>query len=213
MAAPPPLLIGTSNEDKIRELRELLAGVPYTILTPADLALTLEVEETGSTFAENAVLKALAYARAAGTLALADDSGLEIDALGGEPGVYSARWAGADATYPERFELLLARLADVPAERRTARYQCVMAVAAPPPRGLLGQAVGTWEGRIAEAPRGTGGFGYDPIFLLPESGRTVGELARAQKQRQSHRARAAQGVRVLLMQLAAADTAPAQVDA
>lgn len=203
MAALPSLLLATSSADKIRELRDILSDLPYRLVTPTELGVRLEVEESGTTFAENAALKARAYAAAAGCLALADDSGLEIDALGGEPGVYSARWAGDEVGYPARCRLLLERLADVPAERRTARYQCVITLAAPPPRGLIGQAVGTWEGRIADTPRGSGGFGYDPIFLLPELGQTVGELAPAEKHRRSHRAQAAIGIREVLGNLTA----------
>jgi XTP/dITP diphosphohydrolase len=160
-----------------------------------------EVAETGQTFAENAIFKAVGYAGATGLLALADDSGLEIDALGGEPGIYSARWAGAEVTYPQRFELILRRLAGVAGERRTARYRCAIAIAGPGGAGLRGVAEGTLEGWIADAPRGSGGFGYDPLFYVPELGRTVGELSAAQKHQISHRARAASAARDLLSQL------------
>ncbi len=185
------------------------------------MGIDLDVEETGATFAENATLKAIAYAAAADMLAVADDSGLEIDALGGEPGVYSARWAGEHVTYPERFRILLARLADVPPERRTARYRAAIAIAAPIVEGsdagsagtgvgahtatLLGLAEGTLEGRITESPRGTEGFGYDPIFLVPELGRTVAELTPAEKHGISHRARAAAGAQAILLRLVAGE--------
>jgi len=196
------LLIASGNAHKVEEFRAILAGLPYALLGLRDAGVTGEVEETGATFAANAILKAEGYARMTGLLALADDSGLEIDALGGEPGVYSARWAGPDVTYPERFRLLAARLAGVPDARRTARYRCVIAVAGPGDAGLRGTAEGTLEGRIVDEPRGTGGFGYDPIFYLPGLGRTVGELAPEEKHRISHRARAAAGARDLLLRLA-----------
>lgn len=196
------LLIATTNPHKIREFREILVGLPYELATPLDLGLSIEVEETGATFAENAALKATAWADAAHMLALADDSGLEIDALGGEPGIYSARWAGEDISYEERFRILLARLADVPAERRTARYRAAIAVAEPAPDGLCGMVEGTLEGQIASAPAGSGGFGYDPIFYVPDQQRTVGQMSAEEKHRISHRARAAEAARVLLQRLA-----------
>ena len=196
------LLIATTNPHKIREFREILVGLPYELATPLDLGLSIEVEETGATFAENAALKATAWADAAHMLALADDSGLEIDALGGEPGIYSARWAGEDISYEERFRILLARLADVPAERRTARYRAAIAVAEPAPAGLCGVVEGTLEGQIASAPAGSGGFGYDPIFYVPDQQRTVGQMSAEEKHRISHRARAAEAARVLLHRLA-----------
>lgn len=196
------LLIATTNPHKVREFRDLLVGLPYDVVSPDDVGLALAVEETGTTFAENAILKATAWADASGLLALADDSGLEIDALGGEPGIYSARWAGEDISYEERFLILLARLADVPAERRTARYRAAIAVAEPAPVGLRGVVEGTLEGRIAFAPAGSGGFGYDPIFYVPEEERTVGQMSDAEKHRISHRARAAALARALLQRLA-----------
>lgn len=202
--APTPrrLLIATTNPHKIQEFREILVGLPYELVSPRDLALSLEIEETGQTFAENAILKATAWADASGLLALADDSGLEIDALGGEPGIYSARWAGENISYPERFRLLLARLADVSAERRTARYRAAIAVAEPMPVGLRGVVEGTLEGQIAFAPAGNGGFGYDPIFYVPDQHRTVGQMSAEEKHRISHRARAAAAARALLRRLA-----------
>jgi len=203
--APEPrdLLIATTNPHKIEEFRAIFADLPYRLVSPADVGLALDVEETGTTFAENARLKAIAYADASGLLALADDSGLEIDALGGEPGIYSARWAGENVSYPERFKMLFARLAGVPAEQRTARYRCAIAIAEPAPRGLVGEVEGTLEGVIAEQPRGSGGFGYDPIFYVPEKSRTVGEMSAEEKHRISHRARAAAAARPILMALAA----------
>ncbi|MGH8258894.1 MAG: RdgB/HAM1 family non-canonical purine NTP pyrophosphatase, partial [Steroidobacteraceae bacterium] len=149
------------------------------------------VEETGATFTDNALLKARNASQAAGLAALSDDSGIEVDALGGRPGVRSARYAGEGATDRQNLDKLLAALSEVPAERRTARYRCVIAFVASPadPQPVL--AAGCWEGRIATAPRGGGGFGYDPIFLPREAGgRTAAELVRAEKDTVSHRAQA-----------------------
>jgi XTP/dITP diphosphohydrolase len=200
------LLLATTNPHKIEELRAILAGLPYELVSPNDIGLALQVEETGTTFAENAILKATAWADAADMLTLAEDSGLEIDALGGEPGIYSARWAGEDVSYEERFRILLRQLADVPAERRTARYHAAMAIARAAPVGVLGVFEGTLEGQIAFAPAGSGGFGYDPIFYVPEQQRTVGQMSAEGKHLISHRARAAAAARELLQQLAKAPT-------
>ena len=196
------LLIATTNPHKVREFRDLLVGLPYELVTPNDLDLALEIAETGATFVENAILKATAWANASGLLALADDSGLEIDALGGEPGIYSARWAGDDVSYEQRFQILLARLAEAPAEQRAARYRADIAIASPAPVGLRGVVEGTLEGQIAFAPAGSGGFGYDPIFYVPEERRTVGQMSDAEKHVISHRARAATLARALLQRLA-----------
>lgn len=188
LSALPRLVLATTNAHKIEELRYLLATARYAVVDPGQLGLDLDVPETGSTFAENAAIKALAWARAAGMLALADDSGLEIDALHGEPGIYSARWAGPNVPYSERNRLLVARVADLRPDQRTARYRCAVAVA--DADQVLIATEGVLEGRIAEAPRGHGGFGYDPIFEVPSMGRTVGELSAAEKHQISHRARA-----------------------
>ena len=203
MSSNPRIVLASTNQHKIEEFRALLADVPCELIGPAELGLAVEVEETGTTFHENAVLKAIAYAEAANLPALADDSGLEIDALGGEPGVYSARWAGEDVPYDERFSILFERLASVADEQRTARYHCVIAVAQPAPHGLYTVVDGTLEGRIAREACGSGGFGYDPIFYVPEKGRTVGEMAPAEKHAISHRGRAAAAVREPLKHLLA----------
>ncbi|HEU4781826.1 MAG TPA: RdgB/HAM1 family non-canonical purine NTP pyrophosphatase [Ktedonobacterales bacterium] len=208
----PCLLLATTNPHKIEELRAILAGLPYQLVSPSDIGLALEIEETGTTFAENAMLKATAWADAADMLTLAEDSGLEIDALGGEPGIYSARWAGEGVSYEERFCILLGRLADVPAERRTARYHAAMVIARPAPVGVLGLFEGTLEGQIAFAPAGSGGFGYDPIFYVPEQQRTVGQMSAEGKHLISHRARAAAAARDLLRQLAETPTNEPQPD-
>lgn len=184
------VLLATTNAHKIQEFREILADEPFELIGPGELGLSVALAETGTTFEQNAVLKALAYAEAAGMPTLADDSGLEIDALGGEPGVYSARWAGEGTPYPERFRILFDRLRDVPDERRTARYRAAIAFAEPPPYGLWDVVHGTLEGRIGREAAGAGGFGYDPIFVVPSDGRTVGQMAAAEKHRISHRGRA-----------------------
>ncbi|HEU5366974.1 MAG TPA: RdgB/HAM1 family non-canonical purine NTP pyrophosphatase, partial [Ktedonobacterales bacterium] len=190
------LLLATTNPGKLREYREIFTELPFRLTTLDEQGIDLDVEETGATFAENALLKARAYAQASGLLTLADDSGLEIDALGGEPGVYSARWPTADTTYPERFKLIFERLADLSPERRTARFRCVIALARPD--GWHEMVEGTVEGIIADAPRGANGFGYDPIFYVPALGATTAELSPEEKHRISHRGRAALAARDVL---------------
>ena len=184
------LLIATSNAGKLREYRRILDELPLRVASPADVGLSIEVEETGETFEENARLKAEAYSRASGLPALADDSGLEVDALDGFPGVRSSRWIeGSD---DDRVRALLDRMRDVPDERRTARFRAVACLARP--RGLVRTAAGTVEGRIARQPRGEGGFGYDPVFLVEDGGYegevTVAELEPEEKDGLSHRGRA-----------------------
>lgn len=196
----PNLLLATTNAGKIREFRELLAGSGWTLLTPAEVGLDLTVEETGDSYAENARLKAEAYARASGLTALADDSGIEVDALDGAPGVHSARYAGQDTTHAHKIKVLLAAIRDVPPERRTARFRAVIAIS--PPQGPTRYAEGVCEGAIAERPSGAGGFGYDPIFLVGDSGRTMAELSVAEKNIVSHRARALRAAAAILEELA-----------
>ncbi len=190
------LLLATTNRHKLEEYYTIFSDLPLTLQSLREVYIDMDVEETGQTFAENAQLKALAYAGASGMLSLADDSGLEIDALGGAPGVLSARFAGQDTPYEERFRLLIEQLRGLTGEQRRARFCCAIALAEPD--GYCRVVEGTIEGVVAESPRGTGGFGYDPIFLLPELGRTFAELTTEQKNRISHRGRAAQFARVLL---------------
>jgi XTP/dITP diphosphohydrolase len=184
-----PVILASGNPGKLRELQVLLAPLGWQLIPQQQLGIAAAAE-TGATFQENALLKAR-HAAAAGALpALADDSGIEVDALGGRPGVRSARYAGEHATDRENLEKLLAELRDVAPQDRRARYQCVIAYVrrATDPRPLL--AAGAWEGAIALAPRGTGGFGYDPIFVPQGDGRTAAELAAAEKDAVSHRAQA-----------------------
>lgn len=190
----PRLVLATANAGKIRELRALLADLPLRAASAAEIGLDPTVEETGLTFQANAVLKARACAAAAGLPALADDSGLEVDALGGFPGIHSARWVtGADAA---RVAALLERLAGLEQQRRGARFHAVAALAWPD--GRVATASGTVNGRIAERPAGVAGFGYDPVFLVEDGGhcgrRTMAELAPEEKNRLSHRARAVRGL-------------------
>jgi len=200
----PDLVLASLNPGKLVELRVLLeaTGLDLEVAGPADLGLDLDVEETGDAFEANAVLKARAWAAAAGLPALADDSGLEVDALGGAPGIRSARWVpGSDEA---RVAALLDRLSGVPDAARTARYRAVVALARPGTAEVATSA-GTVEGRIARAPRGRGGFGYDPVFLVEDGGhqgdRTMAELSAAEKDRISHRARALLGLRAALAAL------------
>lgn len=184
----PRLLLGTNNHDKVQELRALLAGSNWTVLAPADLGLRVDIEENGDTYGENAALKARTFAHASGVTTLADDSGLEVDALGGRPGVFSSRYGGADAGSNEKILLLLAELRGVPEPRRTARFRCVIAIATPDSE--LTEFEGVLDGHIALSARGANGFGYDPVFLVQESNRTLAELAANEKDLVSHRAKA-----------------------
>jgi XTP/dITP diphosphohydrolase len=188
----------------VREYQALLAGLPCQVTWLDALGVSFEVEETGATFAENAGLKARAYASATGLLTWADDSGLEVDALAGQPGVYSARYgAPAASTDAERVALLLANLAAVPDAQRSARFHCVVALATP--AGAVRTADGVCEGRIAHAPRGQHGFGYDPVFLTADYGYsyTMAELDAGRKNEISHRGRAARRARQILAEMLA----------
>jgi XTP/dITP diphosphohydrolase len=187
------VVLATSNPGKQRELQSLLAPLGYEVLLQSSLGIDAP-EETGATFEANALLKARHAARLAGLPALADDSGLEVDALGGRPGVRSARYAGVGASDASNNALLLAELAGLPRESRGARYRCVLAFvrSAEDPEPLL--VSGTWEGRIGDRLRGSGGFGYDPLFIPAGLDSTAAELPAAEKNRVSHRGRALQAL-------------------
>ena len=189
------LLIATHNAGKLAELRELLRDAPRALVSLSDVGIDVDVEETGYTLEANAALKATTYARLACLPALADDSGLEVDALGGAPGVHSARYAGSGATDAERIAKLLDNLAAHP-QPWTARFRCVIAIASPD--GVVELHSGACEGVIISAPRGDNGFGYDPIFYLPEQNRTMAELSDAEKNAISHRGIAARKATVAL---------------
>ncbi|MGE3270532.1 MAG: non-canonical purine NTP pyrophosphatase, partial [Chloroflexota bacterium] len=187
MSAPlPQVLLGTTSSGKIRELREMLADLPVQVVVPADLGINLDVEEGETSFVANAMLKARAFRRASGVLTIAEDSGFEVDALGGEPGVISARWGGTD--YVVKNQLIIDRLAGLPDEQRGCRYITVLAIATLD--GKVYRRTGTCTGLVARAPAGSGGFGYDPIFLVPDLGRTMAEIPQSAKAAISHRGRA-----------------------
>jgi len=195
----PKLLLATNNAGKAAEYRQLLAGCGWELVTPSELGLSLPAEETGDTYEENARMKALEAARVGGLHALADDSGLEVDALAGEPGPRAARFGGERATYQEKMSLLLEHLEGVPPEERGCRFVCVIAIA--DPQGGVRLCRGECRGLVAAAPQGEGGFGYDPIFYLPERGLTMAQLSAEEKNAISHRGRAAQVARQILREL------------
>ncbi len=192
------LVAATRNSGKLREISDLLSRLDVTVRALGDYPGAPEPEETGATFFENAVIKAVAAASYTGEVAVADDSGLVVDALGGAPGVMSARYGGNGASDQGRYEKLLAEMEHVPDADRTARFVCVVAVASPD--GSVSSSEGVVEGAIARAPRGTGGFGYDPVFLIPELGLTFGELPAVAKNGMSHRARALAGAEPLILE-------------
>ena len=195
------LLIATRNPGKVLEYQHLLRDVPVQLVSLDDLGITEEVEETGDTFRENAWLKAHTYSALGGVLTLSDDSGLEVDALGGAPGVHSARYGGAAcASDTERVDLLLSNLAGVPWEQRTARFRCFIAICRP--GGVEVSVVGSVAGMIQYEPQGDGGFGYDPVFYLPSFAQTIAQIPMEEKNRISHRADAAHRAVPALQRLA-----------
>jgi XTP/dITP diphosphohydrolase len=198
------LLVATNNPGKLEEYRRLLCNLPLEITNLSDERIDFEPEETGSTFEENAILKASVFAERSGLLTLADDSGLEIDALGGAPGVHSARYGGTQRGEDvRRYELVLRQLEGVPWAERSARFRCVVAIATP--EGQVHAAEGVVEGIIGFEPQGKHGFGYDPIFFIPEFDRTMAQLPPETKNRISHRARAAWKALPIIRQLVKRD--------
>ncbi len=195
----PDLLLASQNPGKLNEMRQLVDGLRFRVVGPRELGIEDAPEETGDTFLANATQKALHYARRSGLLTVADDSGLSVDALGGEPGLYSSRFGGEGASDLERNLLLLEKLRDVPWERRGARF--TSAVVAARPGQVLFSAQEEVVGRIALETRGANGFGYDPLFFYPPFGRTFGESAREDKDRVSHRGKAFARLRAFLAQL------------
>ena len=182
------LVLATTNPDKQEELVSLLRDLGYTIRTMDEFDSVPRVIEDGETCQANAMKKATALARHTGLLVLADDTGLEVEALGGRPGVYAARYAGEEATYEDNWRKLLRELKGVPADKRVARFRTAVAIAEP--SSQVEVVEGVLDGRITESPSGTEGFGYDPVFLVPELGKTLAQLTLEQKNRISHRARA-----------------------
>ncbi len=196
------IVLASNNHGKLSELRALLSDLPLHVLSVREaLGTTLEVVEDGATFEDNAILKARAVCQATQLLALADDSGLEVDALGGRPGVRSARFAGEHATDAENNAALLRELENVPETERQARFRCVLALLSPF-GGAPRLVTGACEGNIARTPRGAGGFGYDPLFLVEgQAGRAMAELTDAEKNQVSHRGKAVRALRPLLIQV------------
>ncbi|HXU88616.1 MAG TPA: RdgB/HAM1 family non-canonical purine NTP pyrophosphatase [Methylomirabilota bacterium] len=192
------LLVASLNRAKVRELVSLLGELPYVVVPLADVPGATLPEETAETYERNALLKARAALSLGADVVLADDSGLEVDALGGAPGVHSARFGGPELDDAGRTALLLERLRGVPPDRRTARFRCVIALV--DSAGAVRTVEGLVEGRIAETPRGRGGFGYDPVFFHPGLGRTFGELTDSDKAHVSHRGLAARAARALLLE-------------
>jgi XTP/dITP diphosphohydrolase len=209
--APKRLVVATANPGKLCEFRSLLAGLPYALTSLAELGLESPAE-TGSSFLENATLKARHAAACSGFAAVADDSGIEVDALGGAPGIHSARYSGADASASANNAKLIDALKGVPREQRQARYRCALVLieaADTPP--LVAEAA--WEGFILDTPRGSGGFGYDPYFWLPELDKTVAELIPEEKNRLSHRGKALRALREALLAQLEAPPGPSAVRA
>jgi XTP/dITP diphosphohydrolase len=196
---PADLLLASQNAGKLAEMRILVAGLPFRVLGPRDLGIHEAPDETGTTFLDNAILKARYYAGRSGRLTVADDSGLSVDALDGGPGLFSSRFGGEGASDDDRNRLLLRKLEGVPPERRTARFTSAVAVARE--GEVLFTAQESVEGLIAAEPRGGNGFGYDPLFFYPPFGRTFGESAREDKDRVSHRGKAFARLRTFLERL------------
>jgi XTP/dITP diphosphohydrolase len=190
------VLVATHNQGKIKEFKEMMQDLAFDWLGLTEAGISFDVEETGQTLEENAMLKGEGYSKETGLLTLADDSGLEVDALNGAPGVYTGRFGGPGLTPKERYELLLQKMVGVPWEERTARFRCVIVLFGP--GRLIGQAVGTCEGYIATEPAGEGGFGYDPVFYLPDWNKTMAQLPAGAKHQISHRGRAVAAIAPLL---------------
>ena len=203
--AHSPLLIATNNPHKVAEFRRLLGDVGLDLVTPAGIGLDLEVQETGQTFEENARIKARAFCAASGFPSLADDSGIEVDALEGRPGVRSARYGGDALDDAGRVSLLLAELGGAPQDQRSCRYRVVLVLARSD--GSEEMTEGACEGRVAFEPVGDNGFGYDPVFLIPAYGKTVAQLGPHEKDAISHRGQAARRMAALLTGAAFAETA------
>jgi XTP/dITP diphosphohydrolase len=202
LTAERVLLIATRNPGKLREFARLFGGLPYRLVDLTGVGVNVVVSETGDTFDENARLKAAGYAQASGMLTLADDSGLEVDALDGEPGVNSARYGGPGLSDEDRVRRLLERMKGVPGYRRQARFRCVIALAGPGVPGGVVTTEGVTEGAIAHEPIGTSGFGYDPVFWLKERAKTMAELTGPQKDEVSHRGKAARKMAGFLRDMA-----------
>ena len=196
------LIVATWNSGKVREFSRMLSEMPFEVVGLDDLGITLEVEETGSTFEENALLKATAYARESGELTLADDSGLEVDSLNGEPGVFSARYGGEGLDDEGRVQLVLDKMKHLPGWERTARFVAVLALVGDEVPNGLATSEGVLEGAIMHEPIGDNGFGYDPVFWLASHAKTTAQLTGEEKDEISHRAAALRGLTAMLESLA-----------
>lgn len=210
MAAPRPqvallrVVLATHNAHKLREVCELTAGAGFELVGLQEYPGVVLPPENGATFEENAIGKAIAAARQSGMVAIGDDSGLEVDALGGQPGILSARFAGPAASDEQNLALLLEKMKDVDDSRRTARFVCAIAMASPD--GCVEVVRGVCEGRIARSPRGSNGFGYDPVFLIPQDGRTLAQFSPDEKNAISHRGQAIRRAIPILLRMTAATT-------
>ncbi len=193
------IIFATGNQGKIREIREILADSGYEVVSMKDAGITADIDENGTTFAENAYIKAKTICDLCGEITMADDSGLVVDAMGGEPGVYSARWLGEDTSYRVKNAEILRRLEGVPEEKRTARFVCAVCCVFPDGRVL--ESAGCFEGRIGYEERGENGFGYDPIFYVPGKGKHSAELAPEEKNEISHRGQALRDMKRQLEEL------------
>lgn len=198
------LLVATHNQGKVVEFSEMLADMTIEWLSLDDVGVMQDVEETGSTFRENSILKARVYAAATGLMTLADDSGLEVDALAGAPGVYTARYGGEGLTAVQRYQKLLADLQNVSPSQRTARFRCAITLSAPDGT-ILAESEGICEGMIAQSAAGEGGFGYDPIFFLPHLQKTLAQIPAKEKHKISHRGQAVRQIEPLLRSALKAD--------
>ena len=192
------LLIATHNKDKFEEISMFFVSLSMEIISLNDLGINTTVDETGNTFEENAALKANVYSKESGLLTLADDSGLEVGFLGGEPGIYSARYAGENASDQDRISLLLRKLKHIPLNLRVCRFRCELAISLPD--GLVNIFTGECQGSITMAPLGFNGFGYDPVFLIPELGKTMAQLSPEQKNVISHRGKACHNARASFLE-------------
>jgi XTP/dITP diphosphohydrolase len=190
------IVFATGNPAKLVEIREIVKDLGIEVVTMKEEGFTGEIDETGTTFMENALIKARTVAKALGEVTMSDDSGLVVDALGGEPGIYSSRWMGEDTSYHIKNKAIVDRLGDLPAEKRTARFVCAMACVFPDGRELTVEEA--FEGIIGWEEKGPNGFGYDPIFYLPERGCTSAELSLEEKNAISHRGKALRAMRIKL---------------
>ena len=195
------IVFATGNKDKMREVRQILDGIGYEIISMAEAGVDIDIEEDGTTFTENALIKAREVAKhLPEDIVMADDSGLEIDALGGEPGIYSARYLGHDTSYHEKNMNFIQRLEGVPDEKRGARFVCAIAAVLPDGREL--DTIGYYEGRIGYEEKGENGFGYDPVFYLPDVQKYSAELTDEEKHARSHRGKALRAMKDKLMDVA-----------